>query len=289
MLVPLAYAAENSGNSKSQKPVLSGNPAKDQIKDQGQQSNKNKIQLIRNATMKITYAGKTFLTDPMLSPKGAFEPFAGIASNPTAELPFSVEEILTDVESVIVSHLHTDHFDPAAIQAISKKMPIFCQSGDESQIEKEKFQHVVPIKTSQTWGEITITRVDGKHGKGEILPLMGKVSGFVFQAKGEPTIYWVGDSIWCEEVKNAIDMYKPDIIITHSGGATIPKYEPIIMDIEQTLATVKSAPKAVIVAIHMESLDHCTVTRNMLRQSADKEGIPVSQLKIPGNGSIITF
>ena len=27
-----------------------------------------KIQLIRNATMKITYAGKTTLADPMLSP-----------------------------------------------------------------------------------------------------------------------------------------------------------------------------------------------------------------------------
>ena len=35
------------------------------------------IQLIRNATMKITYAGKIFLTDPMLSPKDEFNYFAG--------------------------------------------------------------------------------------------------------------------------------------------------------------------------------------------------------------------
>ena len=34
-----------------------------------------KIQLIRNATMKITYAGRTFLTDPMLAPKDEIDPF----------------------------------------------------------------------------------------------------------------------------------------------------------------------------------------------------------------------
>jgi len=46
-----------------------------------------KIQLIRNATMKLTYAGKTILTDPMLSAKNAYDPFAGVARNPTVELP----------------------------------------------------------------------------------------------------------------------------------------------------------------------------------------------------------
>ena len=44
-----------------------------------------KIQLIRNATMKITYAGRTILSDPMLAPKGDFKSFAGIARNPTIE------------------------------------------------------------------------------------------------------------------------------------------------------------------------------------------------------------
>ncbi|MBF0406243.1 MAG: MBL fold metallo-hydrolase [Candidatus Riflebacteria bacterium] len=254
-----------------------------------QVSGKNSIQLIRNATMKIVYAGRTFLTDPMFSAKSSFQPFAGIASNPTEDLPFVVEEILTDVECVIVSHLHPDHFDKPAIQAISKNIPVFCQSGDESQIEKEGFQKVFPIKNSQTWSGITITRIGGKHGKGKILEYMGKVSGFIFQAKGEPTVYWVGDSIWCEEVEEAVKKFSPDIIITHSGGATIPGHEAIIMDGEQTLKTVRSSSKAGVIAIHMESLDHCTVSRSTLRQMSDNAGISPSGLRIPGNGSIISF
>jgi len=248
-----------------------------------------KIQLIRNATMKITYAGRTILTDPMLSPKGEFEPFAGIAQNPTIELPFQAEEIVKGIESVIVTHDHRDHFDKAASLALPKVTSVFCQPGDEGRMTEEGFQNVLPIETSHTWEGITITRTGGKHGKGKILELTGKVSGFVFQADGEPTVYWVGDSIWCEEVENAIKMFNPDIIITHSGGATIPGYEAIIMDGEQTLTTVNSSPEAIVVAIHMESLDHCTVSRKKLRQMADSAAILPSRLMIPEDGETISF
>jgi L-ascorbate metabolism protein UlaG (beta-lactamase superfamily) len=250
-----------------------------------------KIQLIRNATMKITYAGRTILTDPMLSPKDEFDPFAGIARNPTIELPLQIEDIVRGVESVIVTHYHPDHFDMAASLALPKETPIFCQSGDESRMIEEGFKNILPLETSNAhaWEGITITCTGGKHGKGKILERMGKVSGFVLQADGEPTVYWVGDSIWCEEVENVIKMFTPEVIITHSGGAAIPGYGAIIMDGEQTITTVNSNPDAIIVAIHMESLDHCTVSRKMLRQMADSVAIPSSRLMIPEDGETISF
>jgi len=248
-----------------------------------------KIQLIRNATMKITYAGRTFLTDPMLAPKDAIVPFAGIARNPTIDLPFPTEEIVTGIDRIMISHVHQDHFDKAASLALPKEMPVFCQPGDQGRITEEGFQNVVPIETSHTWEGITITRTTGKHGKGEILERMGNISGFVFHAHGEPTVYWVGDSIFCEEVEDAIKMFNPAIIITHSGSATIPGFEPIIMDGEQTLTTVNASQAAVVVAIHLESLDHCTVTRETLRQMANKEAISPSRLMIPKDGEIIIF
>ena len=80
------------------------------------------IQLIRNATMKITYGGHTILTDPMLSPKGAFRSFANIAKNPTIELPFPVEDVVTGVEAAVVTHYHPDHFDKAAGAALPKRI-----------------------------------------------------------------------------------------------------------------------------------------------------------------------
>ena len=113
---------------------------------------------------------------------------------------------------------------------LPKVTPGFCQPGDEVRITEKGFRNAIPIETSYTWVGITITRTDGKHGSGKILDLIGDVSGFVFQANGKPTVYWVGDSIWCEEVESAINMFNPDIILIHSGGAKIPGYESIIMD-----------------------------------------------------------
>ena len=248
-----------------------------------------KIQLIRNATMKITYADRTILTDPMLALKDAYEPFAGIARNPAIELPFQVEEIIKGVESVVVSHDHPDHFDKAASAALPKIIPVFCQPGDEKRMTEEGFLTVIPVGTSYTWEGITITRTDGEHGRGKILKFIGKVSGFIFQANGEPTVFWVGDSVWCEPVENIIEIFKPDIIITHSGGAKIPGYEYIIMDAEQTLSTLNASAEAVVVAIHMEALDHCNVSRKNLRQMANSRGIPPSRLIIPKDGETIIF
>lgn len=246
-----------------------------------------KIQLIRNATMKINYAGQTILTDPMLSDKGGFRSFAGIAPNPTIDLPLAIEEILRGVNLTVISHLHPDHFDEAAATFLAKDMTIFCQPGDSDTLMEKGFRNVTAIETTATWAGISITRTGGKHGSGKILERLGKVSGFVLQAPGEPRVYWVGDSIWCEEVASAIATHKPDIIIAHAGGATLPGFDPIIMDCRQILTTLAAAPNAKVVAVHMESLDHCTVARDVLRRAAEDEGIAASRLLIPEDGETL--
>ena len=247
------------------------------------------INLIRNATMVITYAGVTFLTDPMFSPKDEMDPFAGIARNPTTELLTPIDSIINGIQGVIVSHLHPDHFDPAASSALPKDLPLLCQPGDETQLTETGFLNVTPVDGSHTWQGITITRTGGMHGEGEILKMMGNVSGFVFQAENEPTLYWVGDSIWWDEVAEVINRFSPDVIITHSGGATIPGYDPIIMNGEQTLAVAHAAPAAKIVAIHMEALDHCPVGRSELRKLAGESNVSPTRLLIPADGETISF
>lgn len=248
-----------------------------------------RIQLVRNATMRVTCGGVTFLTDPMFSRKGTLESFAGTARNPTVEMPLSENQILAGVEAVIVSHLHPDHFDKAAIAAIPKELPILCQPGDETAISGEGFTNVIPVGASTVFKGITITRVGGRHGRGEMLEFTGKVSGFVFQAAEQPTAYWAGDTIWCEEVETALRLYRPSVVVTHSGGAVIPGHEAIIMDAEQTLSAAGASPDSTLVAIHMESLDHCTVSRPGLRRTADAAGIAHSRLRIPENGEIMDF
>jgi hypothetical protein len=61
------------------------------------------------------------------------------------------------------------------------------------------------------------------------------------------------------------------------------------MDAKQTISVCLAAPYSTVVATHMESLDHATVTRRALREYADAHGIGPEKLLIPLDGEKISF
>jgi L-ascorbate metabolism protein UlaG (beta-lactamase superfamily) len=247
------------------------------------------IQQIRNSTLRITYSKQVILTDPFLSPIHSIESFVGNSPNPTVELPCTPMDVINGIDTVIVSHLHVDHFDKTAKDLLPKDTSFFCQPNDVMTLKQNGFESVTSINCSVKWNDIEITRTSGQHGTGSWGKRMGKVSGYVFKAKNEPTVYWTGDTIWCSAVKQSINEFNPDIIITHSCGAKFPKGDPIIMDATQTVEVCKAAPNAIVFATHMEAVDHATVSRAALRSFAEKSGISTNQLRIPADGEKLDF
>ena len=239
------------------------------------------IQLIRNATLRITYGKQTFITDPYFAPKHSQEPLIGKSRNPTADLPFYAENVMAEVEMALVSHLHPDHFDSVAQQRLPRNLQIYCQPGDEHEIKEAGFTKVTVMEESANWHGVKITRTPGQHGDANWAARMGSVSGFMFRAENEPAIYWTGDTIWCEPVKRVILEMKPDVIITHSSGASFEDGNPIIMAAQQTIQVCRAAPRSTVIAIHMETFDFDTVSRAGLRAVAESQGIQSSQLLIP--------
>jgi L-ascorbate metabolism protein UlaG (beta-lactamase superfamily) len=250
-----------------------------------------RLQLIRNATIKLNYAGKTFLIDPMLSSKGELMSFTGKEPNPTVDLKMQIHEITANTDCVLVTHVHPDHFDQKACVHLDKNMNVFCQPNDESFISHEGFINVTSIPDRIFWEGISIRRTGGKHGTGAVLSVLGEVSGFVLEAPEEPILYICGDSVWNDEVEAALIKFKPEVIITNSGGAKLPEFEDtlILMDEEQTLKITDLLPDSKIIAVHMEALDHCTVTRKSLRDYATERGIGFQKLLIPSDGEILCF
>ena len=248
------------------------------------------LQLIRNATLRLHYAGHLILIDPYLAEKHSLPSFTGKSPNPMVALPCTPEEAIADAELVLVSHLHTDHFDGVAQNLLPKVLPLVCQPGQEAKIEEKGFTNVTPLHDELTWNGISLNRTPGNHGTGEVLKIMGPVMGFVIKAPGEPTIYWVGDTIWYDEVAQVVADVQPNIIITHSCGAVWSAEKTlIVMDDEQTVAVCAAAPQATVIAVHMEALDHGTITREQLRATADAAGISPQQLLIPADGETLTF
>jgi L-ascorbate metabolism protein UlaG (beta-lactamase superfamily) len=246
-----------------------------------------RLRLFRNATQRLRYAGREILLDPYFAPKHSRPSYAGRSPNPLVDLPCPPEEIMAGAELLILSHLHSDHFDPEAQRLLPKDLPVLCQPGDEDAIQGHGFERVTPVAGTLAWNGIDVTRTPGQHGTHAELEEMGSVSGFVFQAPGEPTTYWAGDTVLYEPVREVLARFRPDVIVTHSSGALWKGSGPIVMDAAQTLAVCRAAPESRVIAIHLDSLDHGEVSREDLRAQARAEGIPDAQLLIPADGETV--
>ncbi|BDD10317.1 UPF0173 protein YddR [Fulvitalea axinellae] len=244
------------------------------------------IQHIRNATLKIDYAGKSILLDPMLGKKHSFMSFVEQNKNlnPTVDLPFSVDKVTKGTDLILLTHTHLDHFDQKAKDFLDKNIPIYIQPFDKDLVEKSKFKNIHVLNSSTKVGNMEIIRTTGVHGPESINEMLGKVSGFVLKAKNYPTIYIVGDCLLDDVIRHNIETYKPDVVVTNSGGAVFMN-ETILMGAQETVDVAKMAPEATVVATHMESLDHCKVTRKQIRQLAKKEH--VSNILTPKNGETL--
>ncbi|MVN85708.1 MBL fold metallo-hydrolase [Deinococcus sp. HMF7620] len=247
-----------------------------------------RLQLIRNATLRLTYAGCTLLIDPYLAPRHSLPTIGGHEPNPTSELPVPAEAVLEGVDLTLISHLHPDHFDPLAQQLLPSSMPILCQGVDVEALRRLGFTNVTPLEASWQGLGLLIERTPGTHGSGHVLPLMGEVMGFVLRAAGEPTVYWAGDTILTPAVLETTMRVQPEVIVTHSGGALWDGL-PIIMDAEQTVAVCQAAPQATVVATHLEAVDHAATSRRALREAATAAGISPTQLRIPADGESLIF
>ena len=180
----------------------------------------------------------------------------------------------------------SDHFDEVAWSCLSKALELFCHPRDEERIRSKGFGKVIPVAEKMTWKDITLISRPAQHGSGKVLGDMGLVSGFVFQATDEPTVYWANDTILYNEVYKTIEAYKPDIVITHSCAAT---WEDtlIVMDALQTLEVCRMLPKSKVIAAHMEALDHATLDRKTLQSLAQDAG--VHNLFIPKDGEMLSL
>lgn len=227
------------------------------------------------------------MIDPYFAPRHSLPSFTGRSPNPMTELPRSIDDILQGVELVIVSHLHTDHFDAVAKERVPKTLPILCQPGDEGRIRDAGFTNVCPCAIDH------LARADNHAAAGQPRCRTGSgkdglVIGFMLEADGEPTVYWAGDTVLYPPVAETIREFSPDIIVTHSCGARWDG-DLIVMDDKQTLEVSRLAPQATIVATHMEALDHATVTSQDLRQTAEASGLDPSRLLIPADGETLNL
>lgn len=251
------------------------------------------FQQIRSATIKLIYNNVVFLIDPWLRDHSAHEEvlqakLAGkFTPTPVIPLPIPALEVLGDVEYVLVTHLHSDHFTP---DYLPEDIALVFQNESDMNMAKELgFRNISCFREDvlRIHG-VTVTRVDGRHGDNAVLAeRMGKVSGFVFQAENEKTIYVAGDTIFYDGVKKIVDKFRPEIIIVNAcdaGGST----GRLIMNKEDIIELCKYAPDSLVITSHMDAVSHARLTRDELRAYLSGTSFD-NQICIPEDGETIRF
>lgn len=247
------------------------------------------IQLIRNATLLVHINGKKILVDPMLGEVGSIKavPFTrNKKRNPIVALPVPPQTI-TEIDAILITHLHFDHFDEEAKKILSKTLPLFCQPQDEVRIRKSGFHNVISIDNMHQWAGMKIYRVEGKHGTGVAGLLMGKVSGFVFEEEKGKKLYIAGDTVYNREIETVIKDYQPDVIVVNSGEAQLIFGKPITMTKEDVLKFANISDSKVV-AVHLEAINHCSLKRNELKHYLKENGL-YQQVLVPNDGEAMTF
>lgn len=262
------------------------------------------VQHIRNATSKFTSGDTTFLIDPMLAEVGAYEGFPDTyrswLRNPLIPLPIPVEDVLADVDAVILTHTHLDHWDEAAQKAIPKDIPFYVQNEEDANtVRGQGFTNVRVMKQSDEFGGVKMERTKTQHGTDamyanpELAKMLGDVMGLVFITPDGKKTYYAADTIWFKGVDDALAEHNPDIIVLNAGGAALSgeqfKDNPdIIMGKEDVLKMTKKMPNSRVIAVHMDAVNHMTVDRKDLSEYLQGNGAR-EKVMIPFDGEKIRF
>lgn len=224
------------------------------------------FQQIRNATVKITFAGKVFLIDPWLEDKGegaiieSPDPKKNDLSNPMIDLPITIGEILADVDACIITHIHLDHF---AEKHLPKDMLLVLQNKtDEKKVNEMGFKNTIYFKeTILKFENIILIKTEGQHGENkETSEVMGPVSGIIFKSSIEKSLYIVGDSIWYKGIEETLKKYQPDYIVVNACDARLKDLGRLIMNEEDVVSVYNCLPSSAVIVSHMDAVNHSFLT-----------------------------
>ncbi|MEQ5790767.1 MBL fold metallo-hydrolase [Muricauda sp. NFXS6] len=255
------------------------------------------VQLVRSATVHLDIGESSLLIDPILGGKGSQDPipFSNGLNNPLVDLPFAVEQVLSGVDAILVTHYHPDHFDSAAEEFVPKDMLIFCQPSDKERLVEKGFTNLVAIDKQHQWAGIQISRYGASHHQGATgQPPFGESSSYGIEAFGKKVLL-TGDAILDGKLKSSLDAVKPDLVIANTGECQFSEPNEVLapgrtmtLTKEELVQLAVHRPMTKVVAVHLEAINHCILTREVLRGYVREKGLEES-IMVPSDGESLSF
>ncbi|NUP08198.1 MAG: hypothetical protein HOW73_19285 [Polyangiaceae bacterium] len=256
------------------------------------------LRLIRSATTEITYGdgdgSVTLLVDPIVADQGTEEPifFSNDKKIPMIPLPVDKHRLIGSIDAVLITHDHPDHFDKEAERILPKDTLIFCQPYDEEGLRKKGFTNLKVVVDEVSWRGIVISRFPASHYPGATgAPPFGESSSYLLRTKND-SMFITGDAILDEKLKASIEKSRPNVIVANTGECQFSKPNPVLAPgVTMTLTRgelkemVQTWPGSTVVAVHMDAINHCVLTKSALRDAMAAE-ISAGRLLVPNEGEV---
>ncbi|MGN1280709.1 MAG: MBL fold metallo-hydrolase [Succinivibrio sp.] len=259
-----------------------------------------KFEQIRNATSIITYQGVRFLVDPMLADKYAYPIVPTTINcapgNPTTDLPCSLDHLF-DVDALLVTHLHFDHFDEVAKNATPKDLPVIVPGATEELFMKKiGFKTVINAEHTAVFNDISISITPCEHGDSD--PVVNRIfkdkgtngiaHGFILSGHREKGVFYLaGDTILNKDVFEVIEEYRPYVIAVNAACAQMSPGHSIMMGLDDIRVLCRAKKDISIVATHLDGVSHATISSQMLRDYSKLEKL--DNLYVPAKLETLEF
>ncbi|MVN90176.1 MBL fold metallo-hydrolase [Mucilaginibacter aquatilis] len=182
-----------------------------------------RITWVGHSSLLIEIDGKRILTDPVWSKRASFVQWAGPKRFFDAPLPL---DKLPQLDAVIISHDHYDHFDKATIRALApKNIPFYTSLGVGKYLKK--WGVAAELITEMDWGDVaqvgdncTITTAPTRHFSGRGITNRNQTLWSAFAIKGHThNIFFGADSGWFNGFEDIGNAYGPfDLTILEIGA-----------------------------------------------------------------------
>ena len=255
-----------------------------------------KITQLRNATLIVQFGDIHLLVDPMLAPRGQLPSLKFVTRsrrrNPLVELPDNATAHLERVTHCLITHCqkgHFDHLDRTAVRWLRERgTPMLCMVEDADYLRRLRLnvQVVVTDQDGAFFGG-NVHAIPCLHGEGFVGRLMAHGYGYFIRIPGEPSLYLAGDTLLTEDVRHCLEALQPQISVLPAGGAQFDVGGAIIMGQADILAALRLS-RGLVVANHLEALDHCPVSRAGLLEAAANCRLG-ERLRVPADGETLAF